>query len=498
MKRSTRRVLAVIPALLLQCAWLFILTRWLAPFAGLISFTLSVLSLIFVLYVATKLDESTYQILWLIVILAFPLPGTLLYLIVGNKRTTRPLRKRLQASSAAQEGSAWEYPSDMPLRVAESFDSVRKITGSVPCRNRGTVYYPLGEKMFEAMLADLRRARKFIFVEYFILEDGVMWDAMVEIMARKVEEGVDVRVMYDDVGSLSSWSPREAASLRRRGIKCVPFNPLLFVSGTLNYRDHRKLLIIDGEAAFSGGVNLADEYINKKEKYGHWKDIGYRIAGEAVREHTKMFVEFWNAFSPEKIPAALVEPMPLPPEENHDGYVLSYYDSPLRAQAASNELYIDLLSQAERRAWFYTPYLLPGDALLSSFLRTARRGVDVRIIMPGIPDKKFIYRMSHSFYRPLLEAGVKIYEYAPGFVHAKGCVVDDVIGTVGTVNLDYRSLFLHFENNSLFYRASLLDDLRSDFEQTQALCREVRLEDLRSGFLNWLVDGFLRIIAPLC
>lgn len=208
-------------------------------------------------------------------------------------------------------------------------------------------------------------------------------------------------------------------------------------------------------------------------------------------------MEFWNAFSPEKIQPGLVEPVPsLPPV--YDGYVLSYYDSPLRPQAASNELYIDLLSQAEQYAWFYTPYLIPGDALLGSFVRAARRGVDVRIIMPGIPDKKFIYRISHSFYRPLLEAGVKIYEYSPGFVHAKGCIVDGVVGTVGTVNLDYRSLFLHFENNSLFYRASLLDDLKEDFEQTQALCREAHKEDLKSGILHWLLDGVLRIVAPLC
>lgn len=206
----------------------------------------------------------------------------------------------------------------------------------------------------------------------------------------------------------------------------MPFNPLLFVSGTLNYRNYRKMLIIDGKIAFSGGINLADEYINQKEKYGHWKDIGFRLTGEAVENYTRMFVEFWNAFSSEKIQYGAAEPDPssLPV---YDGYVLSYCDSPLCLQAPSNELYIDLLSQAERYAWFFTPYLIPGEVLFSSFVHAARRGVDVRIITPGIPDKKIIFRISHSFYRPLLEAGVKIYEYSPGFVHAKGSIENQTL-----------------------------------------------------------------------
>ena len=264
------------------------------------------------------------------------------------------------------------------------------------------------------------------------------------------------------------------------------------------------MLIVDGTVAFSGGVNLADEYINAYPKYGHWKDIGFRLTGAAVLPYVWMFMEFWNAFSEppdEKISNALLLSCI---EQNQTartiekGAVLSYYDSPLRTEAVSNELYIELLSLAKQYAWFFTPYLMPGDELLNAFVRAARRGIDIRIILPGIPDKKIIYRMSRSYYTVLLEAGIKIYEYTPGFVHSKGCLIDDTMGTIGTVNLDYRSLFLHFENNSVFYKADLLADWKADFLATQAQCRERTLENVTEGFGKWFLDGILRIFTPLC
>lgn len=260
------------------------------------------------------------------------------------------------------------------------------------------------------------------------------------------------------------------------------------------------MLIIDDKVAFSGGVNLADEYINQVEKFGHWKDIGFRLTGPGVQSFTRMFTEFWSAFATEPIPSECLAPASsLPEVSTRQGFVISYYDSPLRHQAVSNEVYIDLLSQAKQYAYFFTPYLMPGEALLNAFVRAAHRGVDVRIIMPGIPDKKLVFRMSHSFYPVLLEAGVKIYEYTPGFVHAKGCIIDDIAGTIGTVNLDYRSLFLHFENNSLFYDAPILHDIKADFLNTQTQCRKMRLgENVKMNFWHWLLDGILRIFAPLC
>ena len=499
MNKILHRIATILPAVLLQALWLYILMRWLAPWAAAINVVLSVLAFLFVLYLITKRDEGTYKILWLLVILAFPLPGAALYLFFGNKRTTRPLRKKMEAARPLPAPQADPAPLYAALdredrRVAQTFRWVQDITGFMPAPNRSAKYFPLGDDMFPVMLEEMEKAERFIFLEYFIVENGRMWDSMVEILARKAAQGVDVRMLYDDLGSISTYTKENA-----KGIQCVAFNPLLFIKGTLNNRDHRKMLIIDGKVAFSGGINLADEYINHIEKHGHWKDTGFRLEGPAVENYTRMFAEFWNAFAGSRIPDAfLASSAAAEKEGDADGCVLSFYDSPLRPVAASNELYIDLLSQAKNYAWFFTPYLMPGDALLDAFVRAARRGVDVRIIMPGVPDKKLIYRMSRSFYRVLLEAGVKIYEYGPGFVHAKSCLVDGRIGTVGTVNLDYRSLFLHFENNSLFYRASLLHDLKMDFEATQAKCTERTLDNIGKSFVKWLVDGVLRIFAPLC
>ena len=349
------------------------------------------------------------------------------------------------------------------------------------------------------MLADIRAARAFIYLEYFIVTPGVFWDTIVEALEEKVRQGVDVRVMYDDLGSISTFNLANAMELQKKGIPCVPFNPIIAVKGTLNYRDHRKMLIIDGEIAYTGGVNLADEYINRIVRFGHWKDTGVRLTGAPARSYLHMFLTFWNAFSGQSAPMTLLLPdRTRAPEPKDGGYVLSYYDSPLNREATTNQLYIDLLSQSPEYAWFFTPYLMPGDDLTDALVSAAHRGVDVRILMPGIPDKKLIFRMSHSFYQVLLTEGVKIYEYAPGFIHAKGFLSDDIVGAVGTVNLDYRSLFLHFENNSLFYRAPLLADLKADFLATQEKCVQIQPLEAKKYSLRWILDGILRIFAPLC
>ncbi len=505
MKKIIRRVLILIPAVLLQLLWIFLLVRWLAPWAGPISMALSIVALLAVLFIITKRDEGGYKILWLLVILSFPVGGILLYLMVGNRRSTKPLQKRLSAAQPYPGGTddteaLCQSLAQQAPRMAETFRYIYSFTGCPLYLNREARYYPLGDLMFPVMLEEVKKAKRYIFAEYFIVEPGVMLDSLVDVMAEKVAQGVDVRMMYDDLGSFSTYSDQNVKELRAKGIQCIPFNPLRSIRGTINYRNHRKMLIIDGAVAFSGGINLADEYINKVERFGHWKDGGFRITGEAVEGYTRMFTEFWNAFSGAPIPPELFSAPPAPAEEKPaDGYILSYYDSPLRPIAASNELYIELLSQAKDYAWFFTPYLLLGDALMDALCRAARRGVDVRIIMPGIPDKPLVFRMSHSFYPVLLDAGVKIYEYIPGFVHSKGCVVDGVVGTVGTVNLDYRSLFLHFENNSLFYGASLLKDVKADFLATQEQCRQMELgKNVKSGFWRWTLDGILRIFAPLC
>lgn len=504
MGKIMRRVLIVVPAVALQVLWHVLLVKWLAPYAPLIVSLLSVAAVFMVLFIVIKRDESTYKLLWLLIILTMPLVGALLYLFFGNKRTAKPLKKRLQSVESSGDPHplpVGETPFAGEKRMEQTIRWLERKTGYPLCKARPVRYYPLGDDMFPDMLRDMKSAKRSIYIEYFIIEPGQMWDAMLEVLEDKLRQGVDVRVMYDDLGSISSFNFSNARELTQKGIPCVPFNPLLALKGTANYRDHRKMLIVDNEIAYSGGINLSDRYINLEHPYGHWKDTGFRLTGEGVHSFTHMFLTFWNAFALKK--GEVGTPMPAlqdsaeAPRET-DGYVLSYYDSPLEHDATSNQLFIDLLSQSTDYAWFFTPYLMLGDDLMAAMLTAARRGVDVRIIMPGIPDKKLIFRMSRSFYQVLLNGGVKIYEYTPGFVHAKSFVSDDKVATIGTVNLDYRSLFLHFENNSLFYRAGIVEKIKEDFLATQALCSEVQPYDKKRYSRRWAVDGLLRIFAPLC
>ena len=502
MSKMFRRVLTVIPAAAVQALWILLLVKWLSPYAAYITLALSVAAVLLVLFIIIKRDETAYKILWLLVILTVPVAGALLYLLFGNRRTARPLRKRLRRVQEAGQPAPLPCggtPFEGEKRMEQTVRWLEHKTGYPLMRAEDVRYYPLGDAMYPDMLTDLRAAKKTIYLEYFIIEPGEMWQSIVDILAQKVREGLDVRVMYDDLGSISTFNFSNALALEKLGIRCATFNPLLALKGTANYRDHRKMLIVDDAVAYSGGVNLADRYINREHPYGHWKDTGFRLTGAPVRSFTHMFLTFWNAFSLQK-----EEPMPMPPAAAaaepaaQDGWVLSYYDSPLNSEATSNRLYIDLLSQATDYAWFFTPYLMLGDDLLDAMLAAAQRGVDVRIIMPGIPDKKLIFRMSRSFYQVLLTGGVKIYEYTPGFVHAKSLVCDDRAATVGTVNLDYRSLFLHFENNSLFYRGSIVARVKEDFLATQSQCRAVEACDTKRYSRRWIVDGVLRIFAPLC
>ncbi|MBQ5561795.1 MAG: PLDc N-terminal domain-containing protein, partial [Clostridia bacterium] len=302
------RILITLPAIILQIAWMIFLV-WLADgVKELVDMIVAITSFNYVLYIVTKRDEGSYKILWLILILAFPVPGTFLYWCYGNQKSAKPIRKKIDSAKGEIKVYSEVCNDELINKISEEDPHLatvlmrtQKETEFPVVRNENARYFALGETMHRFMLEELKKAKKFIFAEYFIVENGIMWDSMVDIMAQKVQEGVEVYFMYDDVGSISTYSRRNVKDLKSKGIKCVSFNPIKFFSGTLNYRDHRKMLIIDGETAFSGGVNLADEYINKKKKYGHWKDIGFSVKGAAAQVYTRMFVEFCNAFSNEPL-----------------------------------------------------------------------------------------------------------------------------------------------------------------------------------------------------
>ena len=513
MKKVLGRALVIIPAVALQVFWIRLVMGGLdkildGRLVNIINIVFTVLGVLFILHLVSKRDESAYKLLWAIVILALPILGAILYVFLGNKHTGAKLKTALLNSARefsvgeyARKGDLSEELKKEDLRLGQSFQHISKSTGYPVLPNGSNWYYSFGEEMFPDMCEDLKTAKDFIYVEYFIVQRGKFWDTLTDILAEKAAAGVDVRVMYDDLGSIGTYSPQELHELTTRGIKCIAFNPILFISAKLNNRDHRKIMVIDGRVAYSGGVNIADEYINEKEVYGRWKDIGFRVTGAGAASYTYMFAEFWNAFSNDKIGKAEIEPSLTVTDpdtrDTENGYILPYYDSPVREEHTSNVMYTEILSFATDYVWFFTPYLMLGDALFDAFIRAAERGVDVRIIMPGIPDKKMVYRLSRSYYRDLLKAGVRIFEYKPGFVHAKAVIADDKVAGIGTVNLDYRSLFLHFECNSLFYKADIIESLKKDYLKTLEECQERSLDDINNGHLYRFVDSILRVVAPL-
>lgn len=502
-KKIAGRVVAVIVPVAMQFLWYLLILKWLSKAAGLLRIVLTVLSFLFVLYINTKREESSYKTLWLIVILTFPVLGAVMYIIFGNNNTAKKLEKnitkaRLHMDYELSDGEKCIVELEREdKRLAQSVKRISDATGFPMVKLDSAEYFSVGEEMFADMCKELEKAEKYIFAEYFILQNGKFLNTVVDIMARKAAQGVDVRIMYDDLGSIATYSLADALKLGEKGIKCVPFNPFLFIKSQLNNRDHRKIMVVDGRVAYSGGINLSDEYINIGSKYGHWKDIGFKITGEGVKSYTYMFMEFWNAFSNDMIPHDLVGESFEKEGKGGDGYVLPYYDSPMVDENVSNTFFSEMLYAASDYVWFYTPYLMLGDSLFDAFIRAAKRGVDVRIIMPGIADKKVVFWLSRSYYRQLIEAGVKIYEYTPGFVHAKGCICDDKLAVLGSVNLDYRSLFLHFECSSIFYDSSIIKTFKADILETQSKCRQRTLEDTKRGFFGRIIDGVLRIFAPL-
>ena len=334
-------------------------------------------------------------------------------------------------------------------------------------------YFPLGEDKFEELLMQIEKAEHFIFLEYFIVAEGLMWGKVLDILAKKVREGVDVRIMYDGTCEFSTLPHDYPKRLQKLGIKCKMFSPVTpFISTHYNYRDHRKILVIDGHTAFTGGINLADEYINKIVKYGHWKDTAVMVQGEAARSFALMFLQMWNIDEKSPQIEKFIRCYPVP-KNQCSGFVIPYADSPLDNEKTGEMVYIDILNRAQKYVHIMSPYLILDGEMEMAIKFAAERGVDVSIILPGIPDKIAPYALAKTHYKSLLDSGVKIYEYIPGFVHAKVFVSDDVKAVVGTINLDYRSLYHHFECAAYMYGTECIDDIERDFLDTVSKCRPV-------------------------
>ena len=450
-----------------------ILFKWLTTSFVFIEVVLHILSVLIILNIVRTSRHLSSDLMWILLIMLFPVFGTFVYVLMllsllFGKTFRNIIQEQKKASSYyIQDASIIDeirkdnkdYVSQLAFLSEEGFPFYH---------NTGFEYYAPCENGFDEMLKELKKAEKYIFMEYFIIEEGIMFNSILSILEEKVKQGVEVRIMYDDMGSLGTLPASYAKQLEKKGIKAVSFNRISPIINTImNHRDHRKILVIDGRVAFSGGANLADEYINKKVKYGYWMDNIICVRGKAVWSYLIMFLTNWNA--------------------------LRHEDEELTGQS----VYEDLLNSANEYVYIMTPYLIIDSEMINTLIHTAKKGVDVRIIMPGIADKQIVHDMGTTYYAQLIQGGVKIYEYEPGFVHSKVFVCDDTYATVGTINLDYRSLYLHFENGTLLYKSKKILDVKQNFMDTLSKCKEIQIEDTHVNIVKGLFLSIIRIFSPL-
>jgi len=459
------------------------------------------LSLVSFLAILKSNKTSSFKLSWVIIVLGILPLGGLFYVIYGNKRATRPIKKHIDEHALiAKHLKDDDFTPVVDKRMAGLFNHIRQTSAYGAYGGTSVDYYATGEAMFEDMLEKMRQAKKFIFLEYFIIYDSTMWDEMLEILAKKVQDGVDVRLIVDDFGSAKLFTNRYIRKLCEMGIKVVRFNPMrpIFIM-FMNHRDHRKILIVDGHTAFNGGMNISDEYINRRKRFGIWKDTGVRLTGEAVWSFTLMFIEMWDTFckKEERIDDYEIYRTTQVSTTDYDGAVLPFGDNPLDNEQVGEDVYIDVLNQARFYVYIFTPYLVISERMIYALQTAVKRGVDVRIITPGIPDKKLIFRLTRSYYRHLMSSGVKIYEYTPGFMHAKSFVSDDKIAVVGTINLDYRSLYLHFECATLIYGGEVIEEIKVDFLDAVEVSTLVKGHVGRWSLIGAFVDGILHLLSPL-
>lgn len=491
--------------LAVELVWLVIFVTRLASYSTMISVIFTVISLLAVLWIINRDDNPAYKVAWIILIMALPILGGLFYLAVGHKRPSRNMRRKMERERIRTEDELLQDPDVMEEiraldRRIEGQVRYTSVTGGYPVyRGTSARYYQIGEELYRELLEELKKAEHFIFMEFFIVGEGKMWGSIREILVEKAKAGLDVRFMYDDLGSVSLLPADYDQKLEEAGVKCIAFNRFVpFWSLVMNNRDHRKIAVIDGHTAFSGGVNLADEYINEKVRFGHWKDTGFMLKGEAVWNYTVMFLRMWNSQRRTDSSYDPYRPQVWHPEAfQGEGFVQPYGDSPLDDEIVAENVYLDILNQARDYVYIFTPYLIVDHEMQSALCLAAKRGVDVRIVTPGIPDKKMVFQLTRSYYPVLLKAGVRIYEYTPGFLHAKSYVCDDEIAVVGTINMDYRSLYLHFECGTYFYRNPIVADVKRDSLNTMEKSREITLKDTRQGFLGGLLSAVLRVLSPL-
>ena len=485
-------ILAIIGMVVLCCYYIpyFYIAAWITQIACVVK-------------IIASDDNPEYKVPWLLFVLILPIVGFMLYFIFYSRKLQKKFIRRLDELKKYR----YEKDNEEIFRGLERKSEPAAAQAKMLCfiseasvfTNVKQTYYPLGEDMWKEMLADLNAAEKFIFMEYFIIEEGVFWDSILEILKQKVANGVVVRVLYDDIGCMSTLPGDYHKKLSDFGIEAAPFSRLRGQANSeFNNRSHRKICVIDGKVGYTGGVNIADEYVNEKQRFGHWKDTAIRLEGEAVWELTRLFLTDYG-INVKTLPDTQLELYPKASEIRADGYVIPFGDgpNPLYERRVGKSVIQNMLASATRYMYMTTPYLIIDNDLCTCIENAALRGVDVRIIVPHIPDKKIVFGMTRSFYHRLMKAGVRIYEYEPGFIHAKSYIADDDYAMIGTINLDYRSLVHHFENGVWMYRCNAIRALKEDIEETMAKSIEVKPNTLKTGLITRMFRSVVRIFAPM-
>ena len=500
-----RRRLFVIGLLLVQL-FLIIYTAISGSIAfQLVSEVLTVLSILVCLYIVSRNSTGAYKLIWIFMILLFPVFGGLLYLLICYQGDTRKFSRRAAKMEAKARGlqalpgtSEEELLERLPSQTAQ-LRYLQNHAGFPVYTDTETVYLSPGEEKYEALLRELSKAEHYIFLEYFIIQEGVMWNSILEILKQKAQSGVKVRVLYDDLGCFLKLPKDYDEQLRNMGIECQVFNRFKPVLTSMqNNRDHRKIAVIDGKTAFTGGINLADEYMNAIEKFGHWKDASVLVRGKAAWSFTLMFLQMWELTTGVDEDYVRYYPWLLSDcPVKAEGFVQPYADSPMDKENVGEHVYLQIINNAKHYLYVNTPYLIVDESMMSALCLAAKSGVDVRIVTPHKWDKRFVHMTTRSYYRELMSAGVRIYEYTRGFIHSKTFVADDTLATVGTTNLDFRSLYLSFECGALMYCTEAVSQLKEDFLNTLEQCHEITDQDCQCGPIRRVFQDILRLFAPL-
>ncbi len=500
-KNSIGRLIIVGLIVLMEIGWLMFMLFYFNQLNAWVSALTNLLAILLVLEIVSKHTNSAFKLSWVVLILISPFVGLVFYLIAGRSALTKKKQDKLEQIGSQLRrqylsGVSCEAEGKMPYYSQMRY--IRDDSGYPAYDDTGVKFYSDTGEALEELIEALSKAEKFIFMEYHAIQDAEAFGRIKSVLGERAAKGVEVRVIYDDLGSVGFLSPVFTKKLEKLGIQCRVFNPIMpVISVFMNNRDHRKITVIDGKIGFTGGYNLADEYFNIVHPYGEWKDSGLKLTGNAVKSLTVQFLEMWNtvkntdtdfdAYFPENevCPEAM-------------GYIQPYGDCPLDDIYLGENVYMNMVNRADKYIWFMTPYLIINDEMSRALTLASRRGVDVRILTPGIPDKKFVYRMTRSYYHLLVKNGIRIYEFTPGFLHAKQCVCDDRTAVVGTINLDYRSLYFHFENAVFFSDCDAVYDVKADFDSTMLRCCEVT-DKYRKEYtgLKRIYNRILRLIAPL-